>query len=110
MRRREIGVGERVRAERVGVGLVRETRATPVMTTMPLVPLVLAVIDRVSPSGSVSPARTSSGGGSASSATPKSSSSATGGSLTGSTVTLTVAVSVPPCPSVIVYVNESEPS
>jgi hypothetical protein len=37
------------------------------------------------------------------------SSSATGALFSGSTVMLTVAVSVPPCPSEIVYWNESGP-
>ena len=37
------------------------------------------------------------------------SSSATGALFSGSTVMFTVAVSVPPCPSAIVYWNESGP-
>ena len=44
-----------------------------------------------------------------SSATVKLSSLAVGGSFTGVTVTVTVAVSVPPLPSEIVYVNASVP-
>ncbi len=72
-----------------------------VQVTVPWVPLVLPVTVSVSPSGSVSLASTL--------AMPEVfslvasvSSTAFGASLTGVTVTVTVAVSVPPLPSLIV--------
>ena len=68
---------------------------------MPWVPLVLPVTVRVSPSGSVSLARTFVTPA-VSSAVVRVSSTATGGPLSAVTVTVTVAVSVPPLPSLIV--------
>ena len=61
-----------------------------------------------SPSSSVSPSRTSTSP-KVSSATVRKSSSAAGCSFVAVIVTVTVPTSVPPFPSEIVYVNESEP-
>ena len=76
---------------------------------VPCVGCVIPVMSRLSPSMSLSFARTSIWLFRESSCTVSMSSFAMGGSFTSVIVTLTVAVSVPPTPSLIVYVYVSAP-
>ena len=72
------------------------------MSAVPLSGIETSVMVKVSPSGSVSFSRTSSRFSNVSAGVVASSSPATGDELGESTVTVTVAVSVPPLPSSMV--------